>query len=334
MAEESLEPLITQCPTCRTRFRVSEAQLEVAAGRVRCGACLSVFTGHDHLVLGSGARLRPGENVNETLDALLEELRTDPQPSAAATNPTQDATDGRASAEVLAESAAEAGSDSMDDTAEAGESVGDSPADEAAATATASSRRERLRAAQVPVTDGPAVARVVSTALDIDPDELIRRPLRRRRRWWVPVVLLLGIALLAVQVLYFQFDAWAKNPQFRPLYEWLCTRLSCELPVMRSLASIYSKNLVVRAHPDTRGTLLVDAVVVNQAPFPQPFPVIELRFSSRDGRLIAARQYRPEEYLAGELAGASMMAALTPIHIAFNISDPGPEAVNYVLVFR
>ncbi|HEY6599027.1 MAG TPA: DUF3426 domain-containing protein [Pseudomonadales bacterium] len=326
MAEESLEPLITQCPTCRTRFRVSEAQLEVAAGRVRCGACLSVFTGLDHLELGSGARLRPGENVNEALDALLEELRTDPSPSAdSAANPTQDAPTDE-SAEVSAESAA-------DDPAAESEFVEESLADTSPAPATTFTRRERQHAAQGHSTDGPTAGRA-SAALDIDPEELIRRPLRRRRRWWVPVVLVLGIALLAAQVLYFQFDAWAKNPQFRPLYEWLCTRLSCELPVMRSLASIYSKNLVVRAHPDTPGTLLVDAVVVNQAPFPQPFPVIELRFSSRDGSLIAARQYRPEEYLAGELAGASMMAALTPIHIAFNISDPGTEAVNYVLVFR
>ena len=81
MAEESLEPLITQCPTCRTRFRVSAAQLEVAAGRVRCGACLSVFKGHDHLVPASGAQLRPGESKNEALDALLEELRDAPSSS-------------------------------------------------------------------------------------------------------------------------------------------------------------------------------------------------------------------------------------------------------------
>ena len=31
------------CPACETRFRVTEAQLAVADGRVRCGACLTVF---------------------------------------------------------------------------------------------------------------------------------------------------------------------------------------------------------------------------------------------------------------------------------------------------
>jgi hypothetical protein len=31
--------------------------------------------------------------------------------------------------------------------------------------------------------------------------------------------------------------------------------------------------------------LLVDAIIVNEAPFPQPFPDIELRFSSMGGSL-------------------------------------------------
>ena len=157
------------------------------------------------------------------------------------------------------------------------------------ALAAAMARRARLRAAHA--TDAPtARASTAAAALELDPDELIKRPLRRRRRWWVPLALLLGVALLAGQVLYFQFDEWAKNPQFRPVYEWLCTRLHCQLPVMRSIAAIYSKNLVVRAHPDAPGMLMVDAVIVNQAPFPQPFPVIELRFSSLSGSLIAARR--------------------------------------------
>ncbi|QIB52936.1 MULTISPECIES: DUF3426 domain-containing protein [Pseudomonas] len=35
--------LVTQCPNCQTRFRLSEEQLSAAAGNVRCGACLKVY---------------------------------------------------------------------------------------------------------------------------------------------------------------------------------------------------------------------------------------------------------------------------------------------------
>ena len=39
---------ITQCPKCDTTFRITPAQLKVAKGAVRCGACLHVFRASDH----------------------------------------------------------------------------------------------------------------------------------------------------------------------------------------------------------------------------------------------------------------------------------------------
>ena len=38
-----IESFVTQCPHCRTSFRVNPAQLAAAHGAVRCGACLHVF---------------------------------------------------------------------------------------------------------------------------------------------------------------------------------------------------------------------------------------------------------------------------------------------------
>lgn len=34
---------LTQCPHCKASFKVSEAQLSVANGRVRCGSCMNIF---------------------------------------------------------------------------------------------------------------------------------------------------------------------------------------------------------------------------------------------------------------------------------------------------
>ena len=44
MAELDALPRICTCPECGTRFRVTDEQLAQANGRVRCGACLTVFT--------------------------------------------------------------------------------------------------------------------------------------------------------------------------------------------------------------------------------------------------------------------------------------------------
>lgn len=43
------ESFVTQCPHCQTRFRVTRAQLGMARGAVRCGACMQVFNAAEQL---------------------------------------------------------------------------------------------------------------------------------------------------------------------------------------------------------------------------------------------------------------------------------------------
>ena len=154
------------------------------------------------------------------------------------------------------------------------------------------------------------------------------------RRWWVSVATAAAVVALVAQVLWFQFETWARDPVMRPLYGGVCQLLGCELPTLRDIESMLSQNLVVRSHPEVANALLVDAIIVNQAAFVQPFPVLELRFTSLNGNLVAGRRFRPEEYLAGELDGATTMQVQTPIHVELAIEDPGDEAVNYFLSFR
>lgn len=56
------ESHVTQCPHCRTSFRVSQAQLAAAHGAVRCGACLHVFNAAQHLFgTAAGAPAAPAD---------------------------------------------------------------------------------------------------------------------------------------------------------------------------------------------------------------------------------------------------------------------------------
>ncbi len=41
--------MVTQCPACGTRFRITDSQLDRADGKVRCGACLEIFLARDSL---------------------------------------------------------------------------------------------------------------------------------------------------------------------------------------------------------------------------------------------------------------------------------------------
>ena len=61
------ESFVTQCPHCRTSFRVSLMQLGAARGAVRCGACLHIFNAAQQL-LEQGQQL-PGSTPPSTPSA-------------------------------------------------------------------------------------------------------------------------------------------------------------------------------------------------------------------------------------------------------------------------
>ncbi|AHG42898.1 hypothetical protein N018_22815 [Pseudomonas syringae CC1557] len=159
------------------------------------------------------------------------------------------------------------------------------------------------------------------------------RPRRGRRFAWI-VLVVLALAGLAGQYIWYHFDQLARQDQYRPWFQEICPQIGCKVPTKVDISQLKSSNLVVRSHPEFQGALVVDAIIYNRAPFSQPFPLLELRFSDTSGQLIASRRFKPSEYLSGELAGKEEMPPQTPIHIALDILDPGAKAVNYSLNFR
>ncbi|PHH42240.1 DUF3426 domain-containing protein [Pseudomonas putida] len=206
-------------------------------------------------------------------------------------------------------------------------------------------RRERLSANVEPDDDDlPSVeplrkkrqrAEVLQDLTD-DPLQLDwqkrRSPWGRRLLW--ALLVLLAAAGLAGQYIAYHFDELARQDQYRPWFQQFCPQIGCTVPSKVDIGKIKSSNLVVRSHPEFSGALVVDAIIYNRATFSQPFPLLELRFADLNGHLIASRRFKPGEYLNGDLEGMAEMPPQTPIHIALDILDPGPKAVNYSLSFH
>ena len=191
------------------------------------------------------------------------------------------------------------------------------------------SRKKRERAE-------PGVRAEVLQDLTDDPLQLDwqkrRSPWGRRLLWLLLVLIAAGG--LATQYIAYHFDELARQDQYRPWFQQVCPQIGCTVPSKVDIARIKSSNLVVRSHPEFSGALVVDAIIYNRATFSQPFPLLELRFADLNGHLIASRRFKPGEYLSGDLEGLAEMPPQTPIHIALDILDPGPKAVNYSLSFH
>ncbi len=155
---------------------------------------------------------------------------------------------------------------------------------------------------------------------------------KRMRNWqsklW-PILSLVALLALIVQIAWFKFDYLSRIEPYRNVYQQLCPWLGCQLPTLIDTHSIKAYNLIVRSHPDKANALLVDAIILNTAPFEQPFPDLVLAFSDIDGKPLASRRFTPKEYLGGELAGKELMPKNQPIQLSLDLVDPGPEAVNY-----
>jgi len=283
-------PFIVACPDCGTQFRVTAAQLAPARGLVRCGACLAVFRAEAARIDGP-EQTAPARKHAERHRSVL--------PADAPASPIAEPApepEGGTAAQALAER------------------------ELAALEAQDVRAAPRLEALSLPIE-----AERVEAALDAQ--ERVRAARRRRAPWAFTALMLLLV--LAAEVVWLRFDALAQAPSTRPFAQRICEELDCTLPMRRAPDAIRSQRLLVRSHPSRDDGLRVDAVIVNRAEFPQPFPVLELRFSDIDGALVAARYFEPSTYLAGELAGRREMPVGAPVQLSLELVDPGVRAVNY-----
>lgn len=156
---------------------------------------------------------------------------------------------------------------------------------------------------------------------------------KRMRRWYQrklwPSLSVLALLTLLVQVGWFKFDYFSRVEPYRTGYLFLCPYLGCQVPTLVDTRRIIASNLIVREHPETKGALAVDVMLINSAPFEQPFPDLLLVFTDIDNNQVAARRFIPKDYLGGELVGRELMPQNQKIHVTLDLVDPGAEAVNY-----
>lgn len=160
----------------------------------------------------------------------------------------------------------------------------------------------------------------------------------RERQWGRRLLLTIACLFLALalaaQYLWQSLPIYSRTAEWRPLYEFGCRFIACELPVYTEISAIRSDNLVVRSHPTVANALAVSLSFRNTARFPQPFPVLILSFNSPTNAIIALREFAPAEYLDAGLRELQLMPVMSPVQVEIDVMDPGADAVNYTVAFR
>jgi hypothetical protein len=148
------------------------------------------------------------------------------------------------------------------------------------------------------------------------------------------MILILLLSALAVgQYVYHQRDTLAQNPEFKPWLERMCEVAECALTPYRDTGAFELLERDVRFHPGHEDALLISASFVNHADFSQPYPEVELVLKNMEGKVVAQRRFRPQEYLNIEQSLEKGIAARQETALLLEVSDPGLEAVSFEFNF-
>ena len=159
----------------------------------------------------------------------------------------------------------------------------------------------------------------------------LRIPRPPQWRWWLASTGLL-LALAAIYPIADR-EELARNPDWRPFVQQICSALGCRISPWREPSAFKVIASDVHLHPSATGALLITVSFRNDAAFAQALPLLELTISDLDGRDVGMRRFRPQEYLGGATK-ATMIAPGQSANATLEVIDPGRDAVTYAFEFR
>jgi predicted Zn finger-like uncharacterized protein len=154
------------------------------------------------------------------------------------------------------------------------------------------------------------------------------------RRWpWIVACLCLLLSLVA-QLGWALRENLITDPNTGPLLQQACAVLQCRLPAVRDVSKLHLLARDVQTHPSVAGALLISATLRNDASFTQPWPVVTIRLTDGNGKLIAMRRLNPYEYLDDVEALQRGLAPGASTALVFEVEDPGHQAVAFDMAFE
>lgn len=298
--------MITQCPSCRTHFRVHAGQLAARAGQVRCGKCARVF---------------------DALEYLIEESSS---ARAAGSGPGPDA--GRADTAEAEHAFEPEAVDAEEIRRERQQPV---------TVETASAEPEPEASPEPPkpeVETPPGLQTTMSEPAGLDTGAATEAvafrfgPAKSGRRWpWLIGALVLLLMLLAQAVFQFRGTIVLLFPETKPYATAFCASLGCELPLPRriDLMSIEASDL--QADTNNSSVMVMSATLKNRAIFAQQYPLLELTLTDAQDQPLVRRVLAPQDYLGRVVGSDTGFGASTEIAIKVFIESSQIKATGYRL---
>jgi len=302
--------LITTCPHCETRFKVTTEQLLLRNGTVRCGACRQVFDGGARLVSDEAADL-----LLNPIAAQESEFATAASESMSAAGKTepnmQDELETLSKAITDWQVQPRKDLPKFDPLLEEYEDDS-SPANHSAATNTATAEPAFVQEA--------------------------KQKARRSRLWktviWLGIPLLL-ISLTIQLLIHFRNEIVVQAPESDPAMRIVCSYLGCIINLPAQIKQLSLQSSQLRAIPDQVNQFELIALLRNQSPSPQSWPSLELQLKDDIGDIITRKVFLPQNFLTQPSLLKQGIAAQSEheIRLVFELTGPAPTDFQLTMFY-
>ena len=346
----------TQCPHCHTAFTVTEEQLSINSGNVRCGACLQTFPALIHrvqlveaesdddydeyapfeligLITDEHNQYNPFEQVDVDCKKTEEQHQTTLIDRVIKNKSATAHVDNPKDFERLSEFDYSAfpilNQNAKDDSSIQYEQLID---DDNPSTNEASTLDEitlTLRDAQTSHTHSKPK---LNTNIAIEPETIqfqLNPKKTSRLRWGLAVSII--VFLVAVGIPY----SWTRYPQLishlkLPFFlEQFCRIAHCKVPTLQDSHQLHKKGVLIEPHPTAAESFRLTMMIINKATFEQPWPDLTVEFSNLQKTPIFWHTVTPSAYLGGELIDVDRMPSNHPIYITVDFKKPSDQPLGY-----
>ena len=151
------------------------------------------------------------------------------------------------------------------------------------------------------------------------------------------ILALLLISAFLTQFAYFQrSELVQKYPVLQGYFEQACNlaQLECDFSLRKDYSKLSLEHKDIRVHPKVQKSLLINANLMNQASFVQPYPIVMLTFTDSQDKIVARRGFKPEEYLSNPGQAEAGLSPRESALLVLEVLDPGPDATNFTFDFQ
>jgi predicted Zn finger-like uncharacterized protein len=319
--------LATQCPHCKTTFRVAQDQLKLRSGLVRCGSCNEIFNGIEHLLAADAAIAQPApaavtEEQKSALPFSLliqEEHRSEPEPPKPA--PMSDLLDF-----IFPEPESE--SEPEPHEADSFEFIDVTDAPQPA---------EQETSGELPAPPPLELENPQEPDEPEEPEEPAflkqgRRKQRMGRALNIVTILASLILLLGVfgqAAFVFRDEIAAHFPETKPIMLTACSFLQCSIGLPTRIESISIDSDELETLAPNKNTSVLTLLLRNVSTTAQAWPHIELTLNDANGAMLARRIFAPHEYLSGSQEAAKGLASSSEQAIKLYFEFSGAKPAGY-----